>query len=53
MTGSLILRRPDDNLGATVVILVPDNFGRSKVAAAKIAVPGAHSAEQFEKMTGR
>jgi aryl-alcohol dehydrogenase-like predicted oxidoreductase len=45
--------RLDENLGATSVVLSPDDLGEIAAAASQIQVLGARYPEQLERLTGR
>jgi aryl-alcohol dehydrogenase-like predicted oxidoreductase len=50
--GTTKLHRLDENIGAIVVELTPEDLGEIESAAAKIAIQGARYPEALEKRTG-
>jgi aryl-alcohol dehydrogenase-like predicted oxidoreductase len=50
--GTTKLHRLDENIGAALVELTPDNLRAIDTAASKITVQGARYPEKLEKMTG-
>jgi len=51
--GTTKLARLDENIGAVLVELTPDDLHAIDEAAAKITVEGARYPEKLEQMTGR
>jgi aryl-alcohol dehydrogenase-like predicted oxidoreductase len=51
--GTTKLNRLDENIGAVVIELMPDDLRDIESAAAKITVHGARYPEKLEQMTGR
>jgi aryl-alcohol dehydrogenase-like predicted oxidoreductase len=51
--GTTKLHRLDENIGATAVVLTPDDLREIDSAASAITVQGARYPEQLERMTGR
>jgi aryl-alcohol dehydrogenase-like predicted oxidoreductase len=51
--GTTKLHRLEENLGAVVLELTPDDLREIESAASKITVQGARYPEQLEKLTGR